>query len=314
LPLDTLLRVSYVGMNSYRMNLTVDLNQIPPSTAPYNAALKPYPNWNRILSSENLGFANYQALQAELNHRMKGGLFLQASYTWAKNLANYGGDAPSSFAPEVIYGTAVNDRFNLRDERGNVEGTPRQRFLVSAVYDLPVGGGRALFGQMHGVLNGMFGGWQISTLSLFESGPFLTPTFSADLDPANINTFNRGSILRPDRTGSGSLSSPTPDNYFNINAFTAPPANAGRVGNSGVGILVGPGSVVVSGGLSKSFSIKENVKLRFEATATNLLNHPNFAAPAVDVSTPATFGKTTSVQTAEGAGNRTGQLSLRLTF
>ncbi|HYL99159.1 MAG TPA: TonB-dependent receptor, partial [Blastocatellia bacterium] len=35
LPFDSLLRVSYVGMNSYRMNLTVDLNQIPPSTQPY---------------------------------------------------------------------------------------------------------------------------------------------------------------------------------------------------------------------------------------------------------------------------------------
>ena len=33
-----------------------------------------------------------------------------------------------------------------------------------------------------------------------------------------------------------------------------------------------------------------------------------------DVSTPATFGKTTSVQTAENAGNRTGQLGFRLTF
>src|SRR5262249_38881266 len=69
LPLDLLLRVSYVGMNSYRMNLTVDLNQIRPSTNSYNPALRPYPNWNRILSSENLGFANYQALQTELNRR-----------------------------------------------------------------------------------------------------------------------------------------------------------------------------------------------------------------------------------------------------
>jgi len=45
-----------------------------------------------------------------------------------------------------------------------------------------------------------------------------------------------------------------------------------------------------------------------------LPNHPNFAPPAVDVSTPATFGKTTTVQTAEGAGNRVGQMSLRLEF
>jgi len=116
LPGNMALRVSYVGMNSYRMNLTVDLNQTRPGTQPYNPALKPYQNWNRILSSENLGFGNYQALQTELNRRLSKGLSFQASYTWAKNLANYGGDAPSGFAPEVIYGTAVNDRFSLQNE------------------------------------------------------------------------------------------------------------------------------------------------------------------------------------------------------
>src|SRR5262249_55447553 len=105
-----------------------------------------------------------------------------------------------------------------------------------------------------------------------------------------------------------------PDDFFDISAFAAPPANAGRIGNAGVGILVGPGTVAVSGGLAKSFALREGVRLRFEATFTNLPNHPNFAPPATDVTTPATFGKTTTVQTAENAGNRTGQLSLRLTF
>src|SRR5215831_13912852 len=89
LPGDLALRVSYVGMNSYRMNLTVDLNQTPPSAQLYDPSKKPYQNWNRILSSENLGYANYQALQTELNRRLKNGLAFQASYTWAKNLANY---------------------------------------------------------------------------------------------------------------------------------------------------------------------------------------------------------------------------------
>ncbi|MBO0720738.1 MAG: TonB-dependent receptor [Blastocatellia bacterium] len=315
LPADLALRVSYVGMNSYRMNLTVDLNQVPPSTGAYDPTLKPYQNWNRILSSENLGYANYQALQTELNRRLKNGVSFQASYTWAKNLADYGGDAPSGFAPEVIYGTAVNDRFDLRDVRGNVAGTRRHRFLVSGLYELPLGKGKPFFAKMSPVLNGLLGGWQLSTVTMIETGPFLTPTYSAGLvDPANINTFNRGSILRPDVIGNGNIDQPTPDHYFDINAFTAPTANAGRIGDAGVGILVGPGTVAISGGLSKTFMVTERVKLRFEMTFTNLPNHTNFAAPAVDVSTPATFGRTTAVQTAEGAGNRVGQLSLRLEF
>ena len=54
--------------------------------------------------------------------------------------------------------------------------------------------------------------------------------------------------------------------------------------------------------------------MRFEATFTNLPNHPNFAAPATNVSAPASFGQITTVQTADNAGNRTGQLALRLDF
>jgi len=138
-------RVSYVAMNSYRMNLTVDFNQTTPGTQPYNPALKPYQNWNRILSSENLGFGSYQALQTELNRRLTKGLSFQASYTWAKSLANYAGDAPSGFAPEVIYGTAINDRFSLSNERGNVAGTRRQRFLLSGIYELPFGKGKQYY-------------------------------------------------------------------------------------------------------------------------------------------------------------------------
>jgi hypothetical protein len=44
------------------------------------------------------------------------------------------------------------------------------------------------------------------------------------------------------------------------------------------------------------------------------LNHPNFAPPATDISSPDTFGMTSSVQTAENGGNRTGQLAMRLEF
>jgi hypothetical protein len=54
--------------------------------------------------------------------------------------------------------------------------------------------------------------------------------------------------------------------------------------------------------------------MRFEATFTNLPNHPNFAAPAVDVSAPSPFGKTTSSQSAENSGYRTGQVALRIDF
>ena len=77
------LRVSYVGMNSYRLNVSVNLNQIAPSAQPYVASpfvdpRAPFQNWGIIYSTENLGFQNYQAMQVEFNHRMTHGLSFQA--------------------------------------------------------------------------------------------------------------------------------------------------------------------------------------------------------------------------------------------
>jgi hypothetical protein len=310
---DLTLRVSYAGMNSYRMAQTVDLNQQPASLQPNDFNLRPYRNWGRILSSENLGFVNYQALQTELNKSMGHGLLFQASHTWAKNLGNVGGDGPTAFSPEVIYGTPVADRFNLAQNRGNVAGTRRNRVLVSAIYQLPFGKGRAFLKNMTGVGGALLGGWEVSSVTLWQTGPFLTPVTSPSFDTANLNLVYRGSILRPDRIGSGNVANPTPDRFFDISAFSATPA-AGRIGNSGVGILQGPGTTAIAAGMAKTFVVREGVRMRFEATFTNLPNHPNFAPPAMDVSAPATFGKITSVQSAENSGNRTGQLALRLDF
>jgi hypothetical protein len=303
---DLTLRVSYAGMNSYRMAQTVDLNQLPSSASAVDFAKRPYPHWGRILSSENQGFVNYQSLQTELNKSFGHGLLFQASHTWAKNLGNVGGDGPTAFSPEVIYGTPVADRFNLALNRGNVAGTRRNRVLVSAIYQLP-------FGKGKGWVHAAFGGWEVSSVTLWQTGPFLTPVTSPSFDGANLNLVYRGAILRPDRIGNGNLANPTPDNYFDLGAFASVPA-AGRIGNSGVGILQGPGTTAIAGGMSKTFTVREGMRLRFEATFTNLPNHPNFAPPAVDVSSPATFGKITSVQSAENSGNRTGQLALRLDF
>ena len=70
----------------------------------------------------------------------------------------------------------------------------------------------------------------------------------------------------------------------------------------------------MSTGLAKTFSVREGLKIRFESTFTNLLNHTNYAPPASDISDPSTFGILQSAQTAGQNGNRTGQLALRVDF
>jgi len=224
-----------------------------------------------------------------------------------------GGDAPSVFSPEVIYGTPVADRFNLAANRGDIVGTRQHRILVSAIYQLPFGKNRAFLNKINSIGNAVLGGWEVSTVSLWQTGPHLTPVTSPAFDTANLNLVYTGALLRPDCIGNPIPTNQTVDQYFNINAFNPVPAPGG-IGNCGVGTLVGPGTTAVAGGLSKTFAVDEKVHVRFEATFTNLPNHPNFAPPAVDVSAPATFGKITSVQSAENSGNRSGQLALRLDF
>jgi hypothetical protein len=308
---DTTLRVSYVGTNSYRMSQTVDLNQVQPSAISPNPNLRPYLNWGRILSSENEGSVNYEGLQSELNHRSRGGLTLQASHVWAKSLGNVGGDAPTAFSPEVIYGTPVADRFDLAANRGNIAAVRRHRLLVSSIYQLPFGSDRHFFNHMGSIPQGLFGGWSVSAIALWQTGPYLTPITNSSYDPGNLNLVYRGALQRPDCVGNGNLPSPSVSDYFNLAAFVAQPA--GPVGNCRVGSLLGPGTTAIAGGLSKTFVAGEKLRVKVESTFTNLLNHSNYAPPSTDV-TSSTFGQITSVQTSENAGNRTGQVALRIEF
>jgi hypothetical protein len=313
---NTALRVSYVGMNSYRLNVSANLNQIAPSAMPYVPSpfvdpRAPFQNWNIIYSTENLGFQNYQAMETEVNHRFSNGLSFQANYTWAHDVSDAQGDAPAGYGGETNYGLAVVDRYAVGLNRGNVAGARRQRFLLTGSFDLPFGKGRHWSSSSH-VLDGVLGGWSLNTVTLIESGPYLTPTISPSFDQTNTDPAAAGSVVRPDLVGNPA--SQTPGTYFNINAFAPTPAGAARIGNAGVGILEAPGTIALNGGLSKSMVIREGLRLRFEATFTNALNHTNFAPPATNVSSPSTFGILQSAQTAEYGGNRTGQLALRLDF
>ena len=84
---------------------------------------------------------------------------------------------PTGFAIESYYGLAVSDRFHVNANRGNVEGTPRQRLLVTGTYELPFGRGRA-WNSNNRFLNAVVGGWNLNTISLLQTGPWLTPTVS----------------------------------------------------------------------------------------------------------------------------------------
>ena len=336
------IRVSYVGMHTYRLSITEDLNQIPASTTPYQTTAAspyvdpraPYHNWFELYSTFNAGEANYNALEIGESHKMSHGLHFDANYTLAKNLADNQGDTPAVYAGEVNYGIPIADRFHVRNDYGNVEGTRRHRFLLTGVYQLPFGQGRA-FLNTSGWRNAMLGGWELTNVTLVETGPWLTPSVSAGgcqvsllsngtcpsldgqpetNDQSNTNVVNRGAFLRPDQISTNLYQGQSRVHYFNLGSFSPTPVGAGRFGNAGVGVLQGPGTTTASLGLAKVFLVTERMRVRFESTFTNVLNHTNFAPPATYIDVPATFGVLSAPQTAENAGNRTGQLALRVEF
>jgi hypothetical protein len=300
-------------MNSYRLNVTENLNQTAPSANPYNPAAVPFPNWGVIFNTANLGGQNYQALELAATRKMSKGLSYQANYAWTHNITDAQGDAPTAFQGETRYGLADLNHFDIHANRGNVEGTRQHRLLVTGTYELPFGKGRQ---WLHGspIVDGFLGGWNLNTISLLESGPYLTPTDGVNFDQTNTEPSLDGSIVRPDRVGNPIPAHRSAANYFNINAFAHTPLNAGRVGNAGVGSLEAPGTIAVSGGLAKLIAVRESWRLRFESTFTNVLNRTNFAPPATNISNPGAFGVLTAAQTSENAGNRTGQFALRLEF
>src|SRR5258708_13927587 len=100
---------------------------------------------------------------------------MQASHVWAKNLGNVGGDEPTSFNPEVIYGTPVANRFDLAANRGNVAQTRRHRLLVSAVYDVPAGRNRKFLGHMNQFSEAVLRGWVFRTAPPLDTPSYLSP-------------------------------------------------------------------------------------------------------------------------------------------
>jgi len=319
---NTSVRLSYTGQSTYHLPITVDNNQIPASTTPYTVPngyvvdpRAPFQNFLLLEESFSNGTQSYQAGIVDVTQKLAHGAAFQASYTFAKNLDDaQGTDAPSAYASEEPYAVEIANRYDIKYDRGNVVGMPRQRFMLTGTYELPFGKGKTFAGP--GLLSPVIGGWNLSTVTTMQTGQWLTPTMPASDDQSNTDMIVRsqgGAVARPDCVGdAGAGRSGT--QYFNLNAFALPPANAGRFGTCGVGILEGPGMIDVDGGLAKNVNIRERMHLRFEATFTNAINHTNYAPPALNIGSPSSFGQLSSALPQGEGGNRTGQLALRIDF
>jgi hypothetical protein len=328
------LRLSYIGNKSTHLPWAPDINQMPSSTNFYSQRTsldRPFPNWGLIFSRDAGANAVYNSFQAEVNRRFSNGITFTGAYTLAKNLADNAGPNPSGFAGETGGGRVTNS-LDRRADRGDVYATRRHRFVSTMVYELPFGKNRKFMSGAGRATDLVFGGWQLSSILTLQSGPFLTPVFGGAGDPSGSNAPSRGA-QRPDRIGNGALDNPTRDGWLDRSAFLCPgrtpgalqfncavgavpgrdPNPIGRYGNSGVGILTGPGTFGLNAALSKNFQIAERVRLRAEGSFTNAPNWTNLGDPIMDVANN-NFGRITGSRGVDFGGGRTGQVSLRLEF
>jgi len=89
-------------------------------------------------------------------------------------------------------------------------------------------------------------------------------------------------------------------------AFCAPPVapfspagtdQATLFGNSGIGIILGPGQVNYDISLLKVTPITEKTNVQFRAEFFNAFNHPQFSPPVTTQNTPGTFGVIQTTET-----------------
>ena len=312
---NTGLRLSYDGNHGANLGYTQNLAQVAPNTVGFTkaAAGSAYPLWAYIAQESTGARSNYNAVTIAANKRMSHGLQFTTNYTYAKNLSDGAGYNPTAFATQA--GGTVTNIYNIGLDYGNVAFTHKNRFLSTFLYELPLGKKGFILNKAPAVVDQIIGGWQLSGVLLFQSGPFLT-VVAPGADPSGNNSENTSGAGRADIVPGVPL---YPSNqgiagWINPAAFVKPANNIGRAGDSPVGAVVGPGTQAVSLSLLKTVQLRERMRLQFGAAASNALNHPNYAPPSnLNVGTSG-FGSLTNVQSQENGGPRSIMVSGRLSF
>ena len=244
-------------------------------------ALRPYKGYNRILYRLSDANSSYHGLQLYAAKR-KGNLELTGSYTWSKVLTDTSGNGDGVDVGE--------DPFNRHSNYGVATFDRRHIFVTTYDYQL------SWFSKMKGVGGAVLAGWEISGITRYQSGPYLTVTGNTAIGTRRAD-YVGGPVL---------LANPGPNGWINPAAFTAAPAT--RRGNSGVGNVQGPNLQTWDFSMRKQFRLSERFNLRFQADMFNAFNRVNFRAPATVVTT-AGFG---TITTAGPARNI--QFGLKLNF
>ena len=269
--------LTYVGTRG--IHLYRDYNIDTPAPGPGDLTTRrPYyaiaPEVTSINYATSDGLSIYHALQAELSKNFSHGLQGRVSYTWSKEI-----DDMNVFYP-------LHDNLNRGVGTSQAPNVP-QNFIASFVYQLPFGRGREWGANSSRPVDLLLGGWQLSSITILQSGQPLT--FGISNDNLNSGFSNRAELACPSIPKLGKTSE-----WFDTSCLTTPAQY--QLGNSGVGKVLGPSYRNSGASLMKSVKIGERMTASFQVDAFNLTNTPHYSNPNTTCCTAQnpSFGQITS--------------------
>jgi hypothetical protein len=295
-----LLDGAYVGSFGQRLPLNFPRNMPAPGPGDIQSRRR-WPLFGDIGGlGQSMGKSWYHGFIGRVQKRYSHGLQFDASLTVSKC-----SDLGSSSFNQSDEPFVPSDPFNFqRSDKGPCIFDTRHRLVISPIYELPFGKGKAFLNNANGVAGKFVSGWTVTGILTLRDGLPFTVVEQADVT-------NRGNALSPDRPNvicnPNDLSNPSPTEWFDTACFVQQAPFT--YGNSGRNITRGPSLKTLDFSLLKSTDITERAKIEFRAEFFNITNHPNWGTP-VRVLGSSAFG--TINHTA--ADSRQIQFALKLIF
>ncbi len=318
-----------------------------PIQEPESQALRPFPQFSYINMDsylQNLGQSTYNALEARLDRRFHNGLNIMASYTFSKTLTD--ADVIQPYWSTLQNGGAVQDPENLRAEKSVSSEDIPNNFVVSYLYELPVGRGKKFLATTPGPVSWVISNWEVTGVQHYESGQPMS-IFGATGIPGKNSSVRFDRVAGQPAKNSGYMNPLTfkPGNtptipgdmystrscltgYFNCKAFYDPNLFQNRdpngVGPTGQGNPWRFGTMPRNSadirwvgyetedfGIQKTIPIHDKVQIQFRGEMFDAFNRHIFSRPVSNLNiTGANIGQIGGLQN----GPRNVQFRLRINY